>query len=115
MPAMSWVSGGPSSTSSSTTAPYVPCSSVVSGWSMQTACARWLKAPTMPKPDNQGPAAPELLGSMNAGGTERFDMQADDPDDTSAFGLNQLFRARWVIRHFGLPSPRAAMKHTIAQ
>jgi hypothetical protein len=64
----------------------------------------------MRRPEKPDPAAPELLGSMGAGGAERFDRQADDDqEDTSPAGFIQSFSARWIARHFGLSPHRAVL------
>jgi hypothetical protein len=61
------------------------------------------------------PAAPELLGSMCAGGAEHFDMQADDDQqDTLPTGFDQSFPTRWIARHFGLSPHRAALVAILA-
>jgi hypothetical protein len=62
----------------------------------------------MLRPDKRHPAAPELLGGMGAGGAEHFGLKAED---TSSFGFNQSFPARWFIRHFDLPPHRATTKY----
>src|SRR4051794_30841845 len=65
----------------------------------------------MLRPEKRNPAAPELLGSKDTGGAEHFDRQAEDQEDKPSFGFNQLFLARWITRHFGLPPHRAATEH----
>ena len=62
----------------------------------------------MLRPDKRHPAAPELLGGMGAGGAEHFGLKAED---TSSFGFNQSFPARWFIRHFGLSPHQADTKY----
>ena len=53
----------------------------------------------MRRPEKPDPAAPELLGSMGAVGTERFDRQADDDqEDMSPACFDQSFPARWIAR-----------------
>jgi hypothetical protein len=64
----------------------------------------------MPRPEQRNPAAPELLGSMGAGGAERFGRQSDNyQEDTSRAGFVQSFPARWVAHHLGLPPRRIAL------
>ena len=69
----------------------------------------------MLRPEKRNPAAPKLLGSMGAGGTERFDRQSDDDqEDTSPAGFVQSFSARWIARRFGLSLHRAALVAILA-
>ena len=69
----------------------------------------------MPRPEQRNPAAPELLGSMGAGGAEHFSVQADnDKQDTLPTGFDQSFPTRWIARGFGLSLDRVGLVVALA-